>query len=160
MAKVSIEESTLTGIADAIRSKYGASESIPVEAMALAISAISSEGDSLPSNIVMGSFVPQTDTTEYDIGTPENASPVFACVFATNNPRGAYIHLFGASYRQDGTEPKAMTYTNYQGVIAAPATNYDVVTYSGDTAIFKTRGGSYVFKTGAQYMYFIYFKES
>lgn len=162
MAKVSIEESTLTDIADAIRAKYGAEEQIPVSAMGTIISNIPSGGEGLPSDMIVGEFIPQTDIEQYSVSIDKGIIPVFAVCFATNAVTNtkAYCQIMSLGLRRSTTIKQAMTYNSYQGSATDFATNYTAVTMDDEQVTFKSRGSSYTFKTGVNYKYIIVFQEN
>lgn len=76
MAKYSIDGSTLTDIADAIRTQYGEDNPIAVSDMAEAILGISGEGGGgLPDNIELVEFVPTSNSDYYEIENPREGAP-------------------------------------------------------------------------------------
>ena len=135
---------TLTGIADAIRSKTGSDEFLPVASFASAIEGIS-------SGVYTGSII-ATQTGQIDIPVP----------FV---PRLAYVADTGRAansiYSVTGTMDADKVYVAYLCSYGSSdslyyARNGDYITYDNGILTIKQYSMSYTFKTGRTYNFEIY----
>lgn len=86
MSKYSIEDTTLTAIADAIREKGGTSDPILTEGMAAAIAAIEAGG-----GCAIGTIIPaDTSIDALEIDHNLGAIPEFVMLCASSNTNGVY----------------------------------------------------------------------
>lgn len=162
--RYSITESTLTGIADAIRTGTGSTGPIPVPNFATLIEEIGSSG--FPSNMYYEEGTLYSDTDTIRLYHNKGKVPVVAIAVATNPTisKIAYsqmLHIALKNNVQDSVDYlKAQTYNNYQGRISA-ITNSNIGAFSADetTASFGARGGSYLWKTGVTYSIILLFEE-
>lgn len=144
MSLYAVNDDTLTGIANAIRSKTGSDEFLPVASFASAIEGIS-------SGVYTGSVI-ATLNSQIDIPVP----------FV---PRLAYVADTGRSnnsiYSVTGTMDADKVYVAYlcaYGLIDSLyyARNGDYITYNNGILTIKQYSTSYTFKTGRTYNFEIY----
>lgn len=97
MSKYSIDNTTLTAIADAIREKGGTSDPILTEGMAAAIAAIEAK------QYASGTFIPNEDTFEIEIHHNLKRMPEGAVVFNPVVVNESYTMLYDDGKRRSTT---------------------------------------------------------
>lgn len=160
MSKYVIDDTTLIGIGDAIRTKKGTSAQIPVPDLASEILSIPS-GGSMPSWIVSGEMTPQENITEFTVTHDKEIVPCVALLFLEDmNTDATYIHKMSIGIMSNGTLVPATASNSYQGLITAITNTYGGVSEMTDSEVtFITRGGNYNMRAGYTYKYFLFFDE-
>lgn len=164
MANVFIDDSVMSSIANAIRSKSGTTQTYLPSEMPSAIENIPSGGggSDLPENWVIGQFTPQTDIENYTVTHNKGKAPFLALVFADNSPsvKNPYGMLVSVGFNRGETIASALTTNNNQGSPNAFSVTYTAVSeMSENTVTFASRGGNYTYKTGVTYSYLLVFSE-
>lgn len=143
MAKYSIEEDTLIGIADAIRYQYDSDDDVAVNDMAELIEAIESSGGALfPDNISVVSKVIVSDTSDaVVIPHGQNSKPAYSLVFYSGSRKpytflGRFCDCSG--YSMITGNGGAVSYRN----VISPTSDATNITIPADTTYLK-RSGTY-----------------
>ena len=181
MAKYSIEDSTLTGIADAIREKNGTTENISPTDMAAAILAISS-GDGGGLKYEIGQFTVASDTQSTTVHHNLGETPYFMMVWTdhwagltadtpsnyTTGTNVGFVFARGitgmvqrltsaASHDKELQNFYVMGAGEYRvNMLVGTSSSYGITTYPTDTTLYIGRAaGNYYWRSGVTYNYFI-----
>ena len=163
MSKYVINDTTLIGIGDAIRTKKGTSAQIPVPDLASEILSIPT-GGGMPPWVVSGEFTPTEDIESYTVTNNKGVLPIVALLYAEDryNPT-RYMHIMSVgSIKSDESITGALQNASGQTPpnVGAISVAYNGISEFDNTKVtFVTRSG-YPFKTGYKYKYFIFFEEA
>lgn len=162
MSKYVINDTTLVGIGDAIRTKKGTSAQIPVTNLASEILSIPT-GGSMPNWIVSGEFTPTEDIESYTVTHNKGKLPIVALLYAEDkfNPVKQMHIISVGNTKTDETITGALQNANGQTPpsIGAISVAYNGISEFDNTKVtFFARSG-YPCKAGHKYKYFIFFEE-
>lgn len=159
--KYSIEGSTLTDIANAIREQYGEDSAIAVSDMAEAILGISGDSESgiiLPERILSGTF--QISSDSINITIPHNAnSPKLVLFMADEAGSSATVRgsLIGGLVTSSAAVSFAMTSAD-ASTLAVNTNGFKTVTRNPSSTALSINNSNYTFvaKAGLTYRWFAY----
>ena len=154
--RVTIDDSILKGISNAIRRKDGSSALLHPQEMEPAIDSIPSGGGG-ELNVAHGTFVGD-GSVKITIPNPRSIAPITAALISEPNTVGycqRYISLY--KYADDGVTGGVQIINNSAGSAGViSASNMSADNAITDTEIvFASRGGNYTFKENVKYDWYL-----